>query len=405
MRSEELVASGDLAADGFAAVTRQIRAFHGGIAERVFTSIGTSSEPIKLIHDGIADTVYGAVAVGGSLVVRAGTRIAAVTRAPGTTTLDDSPRARFLIGAVNGAFGDALHERNNGLATTMAVRVDGRAIAPRDFPGATPKLAIFLHGLCETEDIFGRDGYGARLRAELGYTPVYIRYNSGLKVDENGRLLAALLGDLEWPVPIAEIVLIGHSMGGLVAQSACGHGAQVRAVVSIGSPYTGSWLERAAHDAERLLARLPETRALAQALGARSAGVRDMRGTIETHFIASADHYFVAATLTRDPSSQVANTIGDLLVSRPSAWAETPGEGLRFDVDNYISIGPANHFDLFNHPAVADQLVEWLTAESAGLGRSNDRSGRGRARAGLAARSAAAVRGLPRPKRSRRRWS
>ena len=417
MRSEELVASGDLAADGFTAVTRQIRAFHGGIAERVFTSVGVGSEPVRLIHDGIADAVYGAVGVAGSLGVRAAARAVALRRRIPEGSLDDSARGRFLVGAVNGAFGDTIAARRNPLAVTMAVRVHGRAISMERvaltaaFAGATPRVAIFLHGLCETEDAFGREGYGARLRNELGFTPVYVRYNSGLAVPENGRQLAALLGALhrEWPVPVTEIVVIGHSMGGLIAQSACcqasGSAAidRVRAVVSLGSPYTGSWLERAAHSAQGLLGRLPETRGLANALGARSAGVRDMRGTIETHFIDSADHYFVAATLTRDPSSMIASTIGDLLVSRPSAWGEVPGEELSFAVDNYRSLGPASHFTLLDHPAIADQLVEWL--RGAKRPELSDRSGRGPGRAGQGARSVAAARGLPARIRSRRRSS
>lgn len=412
MRSEELVASGDLAADGLSAVTRQIRALHGGIAERVFTSIGPASEPVRLVHDGIADAVYRTVGTVASVALRAGTRAAAaagVAGGPDALSFDASPRARFAVGAINGAFGDALARHANGLAVSMSVRVDGHAVPPERasvasaFPAATPRLAVFLHGLCETEDLWGDRLYGERLRGELGFTPVFVRFNSGLAIASNGGLLAGLLSDLEraWPVPVSEIALIGHSMGGLVAQSACAAGApKVRHVVSLGAPYTGSWLERVAHRTQRQLGRLPETRGLADALGTRSEGIRDMRGTFATHFVDTAEHYFVAATLTRDPSSRVATTIGDLLVSRPSAWAEQPEEGLVFDAGHYRCIGPATHFTLPNNPAIADAIVEWLSAGSL-----SDRSGRGPARADLAARSAAAARGLPARIRSRRRWS
>jgi pimeloyl-ACP methyl ester carboxylesterase len=327
---------------------------------------------------------------------------AGVASGPDAVSLDASPRARFAVGAVNGAFGDAIARRRNGLAISMSVRVDGHAVTLERtsvagaFPAATPRLVVFLHVHSETEDLWGDGLYGARLCGELGYTPVFVRFNSGLPIASNGDLLAELLSELErvWPVPVTEIALIGHSMGGLVAQSACAAGApKVRHVVSLGAPYTGSWLERAAHRAQRQLARLPETRGLADALGTRSEGIRDMRGTFANHFVDTAEHYFVAATLTRDPNSRVATTIGDLLVSRPSAWAEHPEEGLAFDSDNYRCLGPATHFALPNNPVIADAIVEWLS----------DRSGRGPAPAGPAARSAAAARGLPARIRSRPR--
>ena len=116
----------------------------------------------------------------------------------------------------------------------MAVRAGGRDVARdagslrRAFPDATPRLAVFIHGLCETEDAWRLGAarhvpYGDRLRTELGYTPVYVRYNSGRHISHNGRALAALLEELatEWPVEVAEVALIGHSMGGLVARGAC----------------------------------------------------------------------------------------------------------------------------------------------------------------------------------------
>jgi pimeloyl-ACP methyl ester carboxylesterase len=82
-----------------------------------------------------------------------------------------------------------------------------------------------------------------RLRFELGYTPLYIRYNTGRHISENGRELAALLDRMtgEWPTEIHEIVVIGHSMGGLVGRSACHYGdghiwpRKVRHVFTLGT--------------------------------------------------------------------------------------------------------------------------------------------------------------------------
>jgi hypothetical protein len=452
MQSDELIASGDLAADGLSAVTRQIRAFHGGIAERVFRSVGTASEPVRVVHDGIADAVYGAVGLLGAGAMRAGVRAAGHARADEASWFEQTPRGRFALGAVNGAFGDAIAARANGLAIQMAVRANGAAVPPTEtafaqaFPDSTPRLAVFLHGLCETEhawssaadptdptDPTDRDAtYADRLRVEAGYTPVFVRYNSGLHISENGRLFAELLNQIDrcWPVDVAEIALIGHSMGGLMARSACHYGAEsdavgkVRHLVFLGAPHTGSWLERAAHATRAGLRRLPETRALGDALGARSAGVRDLfHGYLVDEdwaaydpdvfacadgsvipFLETANHYFVAATLTRDPASRVANVFGDMLVGRPSAWGErSAGEPLQFDVENYCCLGPANHFDLLGHPAIADQLVGWLSADEAAP--LSARSGRVPARVALAARSVVAARARRAPTRSRPRWS
>ena len=104
------------------------------------------------------------------------------------------------------------------------------------FEENTDRLVVFVHGLCETEEAWwlgtradpAADApaprtYGARLRDDLGFSPLYLRYNSGLHISENGRRLSWLLEELcrEWPVEVRELALVGHSMGGLVARSAC----------------------------------------------------------------------------------------------------------------------------------------------------------------------------------------
>ena len=112
---------------------------------------------------------------------------------------------------------------------------------------------------------------------------MYVRFNSGRHVSENGRSLAALLDEVvaEWPVPVEQIALVGHSMGGLVARSACCAGgdwtALVTHTVSLGSPHLGAPLESAVHYASAALGVTPETRPFAGFLRRRSAGIRDLR--------------------------------------------------------------------------------------------------------------------------------
>ena len=119
-------------------------------------------------------------------------------------------------------------------------------------------------------------------------------------------------------------MLIGHSMGGLVARSACHAGGdwtgRVTHVVSLGSPHRRAPLESAVHYAAAALGAVPETRPFSRFLRRRSAGIRDMRrGSLvdedwqgrdpealraaacrEVPLLDGATHCFVAATVTRD---------------------------------------------------------------------------------------------------------
>jgi pimeloyl-ACP methyl ester carboxylesterase len=230
------------------------------------------------------------------------------------------------------------------------------------------------------------------MEIELGFTPLYVRYNTGRHISENGRELAELLEELiqAWPVPVDEVVLIGHSMGGLVGRSACHYGAdsacvaKVRHVFTLGTPHRGAPLEQVTNAATAALARLPETRPLAKALNIRSVGIKDLRygylvdecwmdqdcdaylrnTSKEIPFLPTARHYFICATLSREADAPVGRIIGDLLVLRPSAWAhEGRGKRMQFPIEHYHHIGGANHFDLLNHPAIYAQIRRCLSSQ------------------------------------------
>jgi pimeloyl-ACP methyl ester carboxylesterase len=305
-------------------------------------------------------------------------------------------------------FGDTLVRRGNLLALPMAFRRGGRdlELTPQElahaYPNAKSRLAVFVHGLCETDDAWKRMParparhvpYGHRMEIELGYIPLYLRYNTGRHISENGREFADQLERLiaAWPTTVDEVVLIGHSMGGLVARSACHYGAgsdcvtKVRHVFTLGTPHRGAPLEKVTNAASAGLARLPETRPLARALNIRSSGIKDLRygyltdecwldedcdaflrnTSREVPFLPTARHYFICTTLSREPDAAVGRIVGDLLVLHPSAW-DHPGRGkrLRFPVEHYHHVGGANHFDLLNHPAIYAQIRRCLHSQRA----------------------------------------
>ena len=316
--------------------------------------------------------------------------------------LSATPHGGLGLAVLNGLVGDRLERDGSPLAQPMAVRVDGLPVAPERaalaeaFPAATPRLVVFLHGLMESERGWrlgagaGREDYGTRLARDLGVTPVYVRYNSGRHISENGRSLADLLGAVvaEWPVGVEEVALVGHSMGGLVARSACHVAAQddrewvrsVRKVVSLGSPHMGAPLEQAVHYAAFGLSRLPETRMLGTFLRRRSAGIRDLRqGSLvdedwrerdpealravacaEVPLLEGATHCFVSATVTRSPRHPVGRMLGDTLVLVPSASGESRTRKLGFEAEYGLHVGATHHVALLNHPAVYDKLHAWL---------------------------------------------
>ena len=292
----------------------------------------------------------------------------------------------MALAVLGGLHGDRLEAEGSPLHEPMALRVDGRvARVPEDFAGATGRLVVLVHGLFETEHAWtlASEGYGARLARDLGATPLYVRYNTGRHISRNGCDLAALLDATvaAWPVPVESIALVGHSMGGLVARSACHHGgaftAHVRHVVSLGSPHAGAPLAQGVHYAAHALHALPETRPLARLLRRRSAGIRDLRsrgprrrglGGSRPRRAARRGLRGGAAARGRDPLLRHRHrharpapprrpAVGDWLVLEPSA----SGRGrVAFDAANGLHVGGAHHLALLDHPAVYAKLRDWL---------------------------------------------
>jgi hypothetical protein len=399
MTPAELRAVSRLGGQAFAGLVSRIEQVHQAIGGRAFGSIGPVSAPVRLIHDSIARAVYRAVGSAGPAAGVLGGQAASRFGAAGQDAAR-GPASGVALATLNAFAGDRLGPDLAPLAIRMAVRVDGSDVEPtarrvRDaFGAATPKLAVFLHGLAETEKSWLRQAsrsepYGGRLQAEFGYTPVYIRYNTGRHVSESGHDLARLLDDLAaaWPHEIQEILLVGHSMGGLVIRSACHYGAEasapwverVRHVFYLGSPHLGAPLARAAGLAGWALGRVAETRPFADLLTGSSA-IRDLRhgyvlddwaacdpdGCLHNHrrdvpLLPGASHYAIGAAVSADPESPLGAVLGDLLVQLASAHGRRgQHQHIPFPVDQTRGLGGMHHFDLLNHPAVWEAMRSLL---------------------------------------------
>ena len=399
---DELRSLARLGFDELRRATDGIGDVHRAVAERAFGASGGGALPARTLHDAISNGVY--AGLGGAA------RLAGIAADAGLggravrdgRRLSASPRGALLVGALNGLIGDALEREGSDLHQPMSVHAGGRPVPldPTALAGAHPRtggrVVVFLHGLMETEFSWrvgaGPDGetYATRLRRDLGCTPVEVRYNSGRHISENGLSLADLLSELvgRWPAEVESIALVGHSMGGLVARSACHQGAErgdawvglVRHVISLGTPHLGAPLAQGLHWMSAALGAVPETRPFARFLRRRSAGIRDLRqGSLvdadwrdcdpdalraaacqEIPLLEGATHCFVAATVTRGGRDPVGRLLGDCLVLQPSASGRSKTRRIPFEEEYGAHIGGTHHLALLNHPRVYKRMLRWL---------------------------------------------
>lgn len=369
-------------------VVGTVRDTHLAWADRVRGALhrptyGAARVP-QLVHRGIAGGVYAGVGAGLRATSRGLGALAERDLGPG---LEDTTRGRRLNAAVNGIIGDRLARERPRLAVPLAVRHDGRDVPLRAdavetaFPSATGRVVLLVHGLSEDESAFDRhrDRVGstyADTLAELGWTPVLLRANSGLALRENGVALAALVEDLvgAWPVRIERLAFVGHSMGGLMVRAACAVATDadepwtdlLTDVVTLGTPHLGAPLAAGVGWGSRALGRVPESAAFSRILDQRSVGVLDLVAGLgdEAPPLPRVRYHLVSATLSRSPRHPVGWALGDLLVRQPSAYGASPGRlhshpGLFPDADR-LHLPRAGHFDLLNHPRVHHALRVWL---------------------------------------------
>ena len=397
IRLQDLQGLARLGFDATIAVTNLVENMHQTIASRAGILGPGQDVPAR----GITGLVY--------RLVRGTTRVAGLGVDHLTGLLNQgldnnsqsSPEREAVIAAMCGVWGDHLAQTHNPLAIPMALRVQGqpltltRAALQQRVSFPTSRVLVLVHGLCMNDLQWQRKGHdhGAALGQALGLTPVYLHYNTGLHVSDNGQALAQQLQTLvaQWPVPVEQLVLIGHSMGGLVARSAChaaGLAAQpwlskMAALVCLGSPHHGAPLERGGQLMDRLLGTRRNRAPLAGRGTGRSAGIADLRfGNVQqADWAAHPKHaqkvdarlptplpqgvpcYLLAAVQAQREDAARNAWIGDGLVPQASALGEHARAELTLavpDSHKHVVTG-ANHWDLLNHPGVYQQLLGWLS--------------------------------------------
>jgi pimeloyl-ACP methyl ester carboxylesterase len=307
-----------------------------------------------------------------------------------------------VLAAVNGVLGDYLSETQNPLALEMRFVHEGHSLelereALREaIPDAKGKLLVLVHGSCMNAAQWNRNehDHGASLAKELGYTAIYLEYNSGLHISTNGRAFAALLEQLvsAWPEPVEELAIVAHSMGGLVSRSACHYAEsagyawrrKLRKAIFVGTPHHGAPLERGGNWIDFLLSISPYSAPLAGLGKIRSAGVTDMRfgNVIDEHWDGRDRFEFGDDTRTPVPLPAGVECFAIAATTAKSAGESLPSDGLvpvfsglgrherpeltlDFPESNqWIAFGAA-HLDLLDRPEVYETIKSWLSRPAA----------------------------------------
>ncbi len=350
---------------------------------------------------GITGMVYGSVR-GVTQAVGAGLDLAFKQLMPYFGGPAEFPQHEATFAALNGVFGDYLAATNNPLAISMQLRQQGKPFESKGVRGG--KLLVLVHGLCmndlqwnhERADRSASHDHGAALVRDLGYTSLYLHYNSGRHIASNGKEFSDVLENLiqTWPVPITELVIIGHSMGGLVSRSACEFAKaekllwprKLKKLIFLGTPHHGAPLERAGNWLDILLDVSPYSAPFARLGKVRSAGIKDLRhGTIlaadkkRSSSAVPDDHhaglpkgvkcFAVAATkqvktpVNKSAAAGSASRLpGDGLVPVNSALGLHKDPALSLPIPKsrqHISYG-SDHFDLLSSTDVYDRIYQWL---------------------------------------------
>lgn len=402
LQAADVLGLSRLGFDAALGVVDIVEAMHHTIASRAgLVGASPAGRP-----SGITGFVYGAVR-GGTRVLGQGLNavLGAVT-GPAQPELS-TPQRETLLAVLNGVWGDHLADSGNPLAITGALRVNGRAldfsqalaaqlpvVDARTTKAAAGRILVLAHGLCMNDLQWTRKGHdhGAALAQDAGWTPVYLHYNSGRHVSQNGRDFAALLAQLvaAWPVPVKELAIVGHSMGGLVARSACqvaqAEGQawlrKLKRMVFLGTPHHGAPLERGGRVLDTLFGVSPYVRPFARLGKVRSAGITDLRygnlqdadwqgrdrhsqrhdDRVPTPLPAGVLTFMVAATTGEHLGSVRSRVLGDGLVPLASALGEhrQPDLNLGVPETQRLVVCAANHWDLLDRAEVCTALRDWL---------------------------------------------
>ena len=417
LRTSDLRAAAQLAG----AATLAVQQITEGVHQAVLGTLGQPEGRATGRTAGLTGLIYQGVQ-GLTKLIADGTHLGLLKLQPWLDQFDSArpstPQREAALAVLNGVMGDQLHASGNPLSIAMTILWQGEALkadAQASVPGAGGKLVLLVHGLCVNESIWDPKAsadlaptdaaavtsaplkgealnLGDCLKKQAGYSPLYLRYNTGRHISENGRELALQLEQLQqrWPHAIESLSLIGYSMGGLVIRSALAHAqAQgmawprwLKHMVFLATPHHGSPLERAGNWLDLILGSTPYSAPWAQLARLRSAGITDLRygllsdedWTGKDRFRRSPDRrrivplpesvacYAIAACAATRRSRLAERLTGDGLVPLNSALGkhDDPAYTLNFAKSALHTVYRIHHLAVPTDPQVVQQVLQWL---------------------------------------------
>ncbi|RLB92523.1 MAG: hypothetical protein DRH26_06075 [Deltaproteobacteria bacterium] len=404
-QASDISGAGNLTLDAVTGITDLVEALH----HKIVSLGGILGRPNQTRTTGITGMVYRNIR---SVSGLAGNGIDVLLKQFSSLLGEkcSSPEREVVLAALNGVLGDHLAATNNPLSIPMQFRRNGLplAIGDQSFEEAVRqshgKIALMVHGSCMNDlqwESRGHD-HGAALTRDLGYLPVYLHYNTGLHISQNGQKFADLIEVLiqqfirpfihPLPEPI-ELVIVAHSMGGLVSRSACHYGkaaghswlTHLQKIIFLGTPHHGAPLARAGNWIDILLEISPYSAPFSRLGKIRSAGLTDLRyGNIvdedwkgRDRFEHSGDQrdpvplpdgvqcYTIAAVTGKKSGTLGDQLIGDGLVTLNSALGRHTNVDLNllFPETHQWIARDMNHMDLLNKPEVYETLKQWLESQ------------------------------------------
>lgn len=312
--------------------------------------------------------------------------------------------AQIGQGILNGVVGDYLDTTENGLSIQMMFIKNGKGLALNHDEllnydtHLSNRICILIHGLTSDETTWnyadGQENYGDLLQKNFGYTPFFLRYNTGKHISENGKTFSKLIETLihNYPLDVEEIVVIGHSMGGLVLRSACYYAEsdqllwhkRLSKIIFLGTPHLGAPLEKFGNVLSYLLKKIPVSysKISGDIINVRSAGIKDLRfgyltdedwknknpdellknNKVRVPLLDHVKYYIITGSIHKNPVHPVNEWFGDALVLKKSATGKGRNKHyIPFDLNNHSSFEGLTHNKLTHHHGVFEQINQWVS--------------------------------------------
>ena len=367
--------------------------------KRIVHSPYLPSTPIQQLITGISGITYKSIRLGTKLIGGGLDKVFGHLY-PMLGQGASSNEKEAVLAVLNGIVGDYLENSQNPLFIPMQFRYQGKRIAldagslKEAYPKINGKILLMIHGLCMNDVKWCRNdhNHGEELAKALNLTPIYLYYSGGRHISTNGQNLNALLEQLvnSWPLPVEELLIVAHSMGGLVGRSALHYGKeekkswtkQLKKIVFLGTPHHGAPLEQAGNYLDLLLEATPYVKPFARLNQIRSAGITDLRyGNMLDEDWEGIDRfekrpdertpvslpknvncYAIAAARGKESDNLSNRILGDGLVSVKSALGQhkNPAKNLPFKESHTHIVYENNHMELLSKLEIFEKIKTWL---------------------------------------------